>query len=118
MGIFSKRSRAANSAVHGRIRLNSEFVQDFMVVLLTCKNEEDLIKNEGARVLTRLSIIFFRCPRAAQGRIQASVCWGGGGGHNQARGQGGRLGPLWVQGKALVGGSGGEAPDGKRFSVF
>ena len=25
-----------------------------MVVLLTCKNEEDLIKNEGARVLTRL----------------------------------------------------------------
>ena len=39
------------------------------------------------------------------------------GGHNQARGQGGRLGPLWVQGKAQVGGSGGEAPDGKRFSV-
>ena len=25
-----------------------------MVVLHTCKNEEDLIKNEGARVLTRL----------------------------------------------------------------
>ena len=40
------------------------------------------------------------------------------GGHNQVRGQGGRLGPLWVQGKGLVGGSGGEAPDGKRFSVF
>ena len=35
------------------------------------------------------------------------------GGHNQVMGQGGRLGPLWVQGKALVGGSGGEAPDGK-----
>ena len=40
------------------------------------------------------------------------------GGHNQARGQGGRLGPLWVQGKALVGGSGGKVPDGKRFLVF
>ena len=29
-----------------------------MVVLLTCKNEEDLIKNEGARVLTTLNINF------------------------------------------------------------
>ena len=29
-----------------------------MVFLLTCKNEEDLIKNEGARVLTTLNINF------------------------------------------------------------
>ena len=29
-----------------------------MVVLLTCKNEEDLIKNEGARVFTTLYINF------------------------------------------------------------
>ena len=29
-----------------------------MVVLLTCKNKEDPIKNEGARVLTRLYIDF------------------------------------------------------------
>ena len=29
-----------------------------MVVIHTCKNEEDLIKNEGARVLTRLYDIF------------------------------------------------------------
>ena len=29
-----------------------------MVVLLTCKNEEDPIKNEGARVLTTLNIDF------------------------------------------------------------
>ena len=29
-----------------------------MVVLHTCKNEEDLIKNEGARVLTRLYDVF------------------------------------------------------------
>ena len=29
-----------------------------MVVLDSCKNEEDLIKNEGTRVLTTLYIIF------------------------------------------------------------
>ena len=27
-----------------------------MVVLVTCKNEEDLIENEGARVATRLYV--------------------------------------------------------------
>ena len=36
-----------------------------MVVLVTCKNEEDLIKNEGARVLTTLYINF----SDAQGQI-------------------------------------------------
>ena len=30
-----------------------ELIQDFMHVLDTCKNEEDPIKNEGARVFTR-----------------------------------------------------------------
>ena len=29
-----------------------------MIVLHTCKNEEDLIKNEGARVLKRLYDVF------------------------------------------------------------
>ena len=29
-----------------------------MVVLVTCKNEEDPIKNEGARLVTRLFIDF------------------------------------------------------------
>ena len=29
-----------------------------MVVLHTCKNEEDPIKNEDARVLTRLCVVF------------------------------------------------------------
>ena len=29
-----------------------------MVVLHTCKNEEDPIKNEDARVLTRLHVVF------------------------------------------------------------
>ena len=30
-----------------------ELIQAFIVVVVTCKNEEDPIKNEGARVLTR-----------------------------------------------------------------
>ena len=40
-----------------------------MVVLVTCKNEEDPIKNEGARVVTTLSIDFFRRPRAANSEV-------------------------------------------------
>ena len=52
MGFF-RRSRAANSAVIGRIWPTFELVRDIMVVLVTCKYEEDLIENEGAIVLTR-----------------------------------------------------------------
>ena len=37
---------------------NFELVRDIMVVLITCKNEEDPIKNEAARVLTRLYVFF------------------------------------------------------------
>ena len=36
-----------------------------MVVLITCKNEEDPIKNEGARVVTTLSIDYLD----AQGQL-------------------------------------------------
>ena len=36
----------------------SKLVQDLMVVLLTCKNEVDSIKNRGARVFTTLYINF------------------------------------------------------------
>ena len=56
MGIFFIRSRAANSAVHGRTWLNFELIRDFVVVIITCKNEEDQIENEGARVLTTIYI--------------------------------------------------------------
>ena len=35
----------------------AEFVRNIMVVLVTCKYEEDPIKNEGARVLTRFSLL-------------------------------------------------------------
>ena len=39
-------------------KVGSKLIQAFMVVLVTCKNEEDPIKNEGARVVTTLSINF------------------------------------------------------------
>ena len=42
----SKRSRAANSSVPSLILPNFEFVGDFIVVLVTCKNKEEPIKNE------------------------------------------------------------------------
>ena len=54
-GDFSRRSRAANSAVLGPIWQNFELVRDVMDVLVTCKYEEDPIKNEGARVDTTFS---------------------------------------------------------------
>ena len=53
MGIFFRRSRAANSTVLGRIWPKFELVRDIIDVLVTCKYEEDLIQNEGTRVLTR-----------------------------------------------------------------
>ena len=65
MGIFFKRSRAANSAVHGRIWPNFELIQDLMVILVICKNEKGPIKNECARVFTTLYINF----SDAQGQI-------------------------------------------------
>ena len=51
-GDFSRRSRAANSAVLGPIWPNFELVRDVIDVLVTSKYEEDTIKNEGARVVT------------------------------------------------------------------
>ena len=57
MGFFFIRSRAANSAVLGPIRPNYKLVRDVMDVLVTCKYEEDPIKNEGARVLATFSAL-------------------------------------------------------------
>ena len=54
-GDFSKRSRAGNSYFPGPILPNFEPIRDFMVVLITCKNKEERIKSEGARVVTRFS---------------------------------------------------------------
>ena len=38
--------------VCGGVWLKFELIQAFMHVLVTCKNEADSIKNEGARVVT------------------------------------------------------------------
>ena len=65
MGIFPDAQGQLTLQVHGQIWSNFELVQDFMVVLVTCKNEEDQIKNEGARVFTTLYINF----SDAQGQI-------------------------------------------------
>ena len=52
---FFRRSRAANSEVSGGIPPKFGLIQALMVVLVTCKNEEDPIKNEGSQVPTRFS---------------------------------------------------------------
>ena len=47
-----------------------------MYVLVTNKNEEDQIKNEGARVVTTLTYIihlYFRCSRAANSKVGCGV---------------------------------------------
>ena len=51
---FFRHARANNSGVGGGIWPKFELIQAFMHVLTTCKNEDDRIKNEGARVFTRL----------------------------------------------------------------
>ena len=64
-GDFSRRSRAANSTVLGPIWPKFKLVRDVIDVLVSCKYEEDLIKNEGARVVTTLYSNF----SDAQGQI-------------------------------------------------
>ena len=51
MGIFPD-AQGQLTHVPGRILLNFAPMQDVIVVLVICKNEEDPIKNEGARVVT------------------------------------------------------------------
>ena len=48
-----RRARADNSGVGVDIWPKFELIQAFMHVLVTCKNEDDRFKNEGARVFTR-----------------------------------------------------------------
>ena len=45
-------SDAQGQLVRGRIWLNLIVTRTLMIVLIFCKNEEDQIKNEGARVFT------------------------------------------------------------------
>ena len=54
-----------NAQVPGRILQNFESIRDILAFFVACKNEEDPIKNEDARVVTILFIDF----RDAQGQI-------------------------------------------------
>ena len=47
MGIFFRRSRAANSVVGGPIWPKFKLIQDIMHVLITCKFEKDRINSNG-----------------------------------------------------------------------
>ena len=69
--VFFRRLRATNSEVSGGILPKFKLIQALIVVLVTCKNKEDPSKNEGARLLTRISPLsvygnFFRCSRVAK----------------------------------------------------
>ena len=48
-------SRAANSTISCGLWLKSEVIRDIMVVHVSAKNEQDPIKYEEVRVLTRFS---------------------------------------------------------------
>ena len=53
--VVFKTLKTANSVVSGGIPPKFKHFQDFIIVLVTCNNEEDPIKNDGTRVLTRFS---------------------------------------------------------------
>ena len=66
------------TVVSGRIWLKFELIQAYMHVLVSCKNEEDPIKNEGARVFTTFLILlvygeFFRRSRAANSAVHGPI---------------------------------------------
>ena len=69
---FFRCSRAANSEASSGILPKFKLIQAFIVVLVTCKNEEDPIKNEGARA-NKLIIQFFRCSRAAYSEVSGGI---------------------------------------------
>ena len=50
--LIFRRSRAANSEVSDGILPKFKPIQAFIVDLVTCKNEEDSLKNEGTRLVT------------------------------------------------------------------
>ena len=57
-------------------------MRDIIDILVTCENEEDLIKNEGSRVLTRLHVYdvfsdaqgqLFRRSRATNSEVSGGI---------------------------------------------
>ena len=58
MGIFRNAQRQVTHKFLCRILLFFKPIRDIMSLLVACKNEEDPMKNEGARVVTTLFINF------------------------------------------------------------
>ena len=50
--LYLRSSSAANYVAGGWMWPKIKLIQTFMGVLVTCNNEEDPFKNEGARVVT------------------------------------------------------------------
>ena len=76
--LYINLSYADNSGVGGGIWLNFEVSQAFMHILVTCKNEDYSIKNEGARVATvyfpyKYTGIFSRRSRAATSAVHCPI---------------------------------------------
>ena len=67
--LYFRHSRAANSIVVGQVWPKTKLIKAFIVVLDTCKNDEDPSKNESIRVLTT----FFRHSRAANSIDPCSI---------------------------------------------
>ena len=76
--VFFSRSRVAYSEVNNGILPKFEPFQAFIVVLVICKNEEDPIKDEGARLLTRFPPLYvygtcFRRSMAANSAVLVRI---------------------------------------------
>ena len=69
-GIFFRRSRAADSVVHGRISRNFEIIQALIYVIVTCKYEINPIKTVRENVMTPISpTVILSVTMATSGRI-------------------------------------------------
>ena len=73
IGIFPD-AKGPLTLQYGRIWQNFQLIRDFMVVLVTCKNEEDPIENKCKRVATSFKFIF----SDAQGQITLKSVVGSG----------------------------------------
>ena len=70
MGVFLRRSRAANSVVGGPIWPKFELIHNIMHVLVTSKFEKDRININGDYVMT----LIFRRSRAANSVVSGGIC--------------------------------------------
>ena len=55
--LYFRHSMAANSIVGGQVCLKIKLIEALIVALDTCKNYEDLFKNESTGVLTTLLLL-------------------------------------------------------------